>query len=92
MQSKALVEAADLLIYVDAPDDIRLTRRIRRDVAERGRTIDSVLDQYLQTVRPMHLRYVEPTRQCAHLVLDGTLEPEWILEQVVSEIENRQNH
>lgn len=91
MHSEMLVHAADLLIYVDAPDDIRLTRRIRRDVAERGRTIESVLDQYLETVRPMHLRYVEPTRKHAHLVVDGLREPSDILEQVIQEVRHRQN-
>lgn len=66
----------DHKVYVDAPPDLRLTRRIRRDVMERGRTVESVLDQYLATVLPMHERYVEPTRAYADLVVTntGTLE------------------
>jgi uridine kinase len=65
-----------LKVYVDAPGDVRLARRLRRDVAERGRDFDSVIAQYFQTVRPMHDRYVEPTRIFADLVLShpGTLE------------------
>jgi uridine kinase len=67
----------DVKVFVDAPSDVRLTRRIRRDIAERGRTVDQVLQQYLATVRPMHERYVEPTRAFADLVIvnDGELEP-----------------
>ena len=65
----------DVKVYVDAPADLRLARRIRRDVTERGRQVESVLAQYLTTVRPMHERYVEPTKAHADLVVvnDGTL-------------------
>jgi uridine kinase len=55
-------EFYDYAIYVDADSDIRLSRRILRDVRERGRTPDSVISQYLATVRPMHHKYVEPAR------------------------------
>ena len=65
----------DVKVYVDAPADLRLARRIRRDVTERGRQVESVLAQYLTTVRPMHERYVEPTKAHADLVVvnDGRL-------------------
>ncbi len=59
----------DLRVFVDAPADLRLLRRIQRDVTERGRRVDSVLTQYLQTVRPMHERYVQPTKVHADLVV-----------------------
>ena len=62
----------DFLIYVDAPDDIRLARRLTRDVVSRGRSVESVLKQYMRTVRPMHLQHVLPSRQYASLYLDGT--------------------
>lgn len=62
----------DWRVFVDAPDDIRLLRRVRRDVAERGRSVDSVLNQYERSVRPMHEQFVAPGRAHAHLVLDGT--------------------
>ncbi|HEU4355985.1 MAG TPA: uridine kinase [Actinomycetota bacterium] len=66
----------DLTVYVDAPVDIRLKRRIDRDIATRGRTVESVIAQYARTVRPMHERYIEPTRQHARVVLsnEGTVE------------------
>ena len=62
----------DLSIYIDAPADIRLMRRIRRDVVERGRTLTDVLHQYETQVRPMHEQFVEPSRILADLTLDGT--------------------
>ena len=64
---------ADLTVFVDAPADIRLTRRIQRDVIARGRDVDGVIAQYLTTVRPMHERYVEPCKSKADIVLDGTI-------------------
>ncbi|MBM4390903.1 MAG: uridine kinase [Deltaproteobacteria bacterium] len=67
----AVAERADLAVFVHADDDVRLARRIRRDVAERGRTWDDVIRQWLSTVRPAHLRYVAPSRAVAALVLDG---------------------
>jgi uridine kinase len=59
----------NLGVYIDTPADLRVTRRVRRDVAERGRTVESVVHQYEHTVRPMHERFVEPSRQYAHLVV-----------------------
>ena len=67
-----LVELADLTVFVDAPEPVRLERRIRRDVADRGRTEASVLAQYSNTVKPNHDRFVEPSKAYASLILDGT--------------------
>ena len=61
----------DYRIYVDAPDDIRLARRLKRDVVERGRSVDGVLNQYMNTVRPMHWQHVVPSKAKAELILDG---------------------
>lgn len=65
----------DLRVFVDAPPDLRLLRRIDRDMRERGRTFDSVIRQYFATVRPMHLKFIEPYRGTADFVVvnDGTL-------------------
>jgi uridine kinase len=67
----------DLRIYLDAPERVRLERRLARDVAERGRTTDAVLAQFAASVREAHRTYVEPTRAMADLVLGttGRLEP-----------------
>jgi len=59
----------DLTVFVDADPDVRLIRRLRRDIAERGRTVEGVIAQYLATVRPAHLRFVEPTRRYADVVV-----------------------
>ncbi len=59
----------DLKVYVDADPDVRFIRRLRRDVSERGRTADSVIDQYLKSVRPSHLSFVEPTKRYADVII-----------------------
>ncbi len=64
-----LLEIYDLAIYVDAEDDIRFIRRLRRDIKERGRNVESVIDQYLRTVKPMHDAYVEPTKKNADIII-----------------------
>ena len=65
----ALREQMDIKIYVDTDADIRLMRRIRRDLEQRGRTFQSVRDQYYATVRPMHIEHVEPTKRWADLII-----------------------
>jgi uridine kinase len=64
-----LRDEMDLKVFVDTPDDIRFIRRLRRDVAERGRTVESVIDQYLSTVRPMHMQFVEPSKRYADVII-----------------------
>lgn len=61
----------DLKIYIDTPSDIRLRRRFERDVRERGRTLTSAIKQYMDSVRPMHDRFIEPTKQYSDFVLPG---------------------
>jgi len=68
-ENKALCEEMDIKIFVDTDADVRLARRIRRDVRKRGRSLDSVLQQYLTTVKPMHEQYVEPSKKNADLVV-----------------------
>ena len=67
-----LREHFDFIVFVEAPDDVRLVRRVRRDTTDRGQTLDYVLEQYLDTVKPMHDQFVAPSAKHAHLVLDGT--------------------
>ncbi len=66
---KRLRELMDVKIFVDADDDIRFIRRLARDTSERGRTMQSVVDQYLGTVKPMHLEFVEPTKRYADVII-----------------------
>ena len=64
-----LLEQMDIKVFVDTPDDIRFIRRLQRDIAERGRTVDSVIEQYLATVRPMHMQFVEPSKRHADVII-----------------------
>ncbi len=64
-----LLELYDLAIYVETEDDIRFIRRLQRDIEERGRTVESVIKQYLSTVKPMHDAYVEPTKKRADIII-----------------------
>ena len=59
----------DLRVYIDTDADLRLMRRLQRDILERGRTVDSVLTQYERTVRPMHLQFVEPSKRYADIIV-----------------------
>lgn len=72
LSDAALRERFDARIYVDAPDDTRLIRRIRRDLKQRGRQVDEVLAQWERTVAPMHRKFVAPSKAHADIVLDGT--------------------
>jgi uridine kinase len=64
-----LRDVMDIKIFVDTDSDLRLIRRITRDVSERGRSLDSVVNQYLSTVRPMHQQFVEPSKRYADLII-----------------------
>ena len=65
----ALRKLMDVKVFVDTDDDTRFIRRLRRDTAERGRTVESVIDQYLGTVKPMHLEFVEPSKRYADIII-----------------------
>lgn len=65
----ALRELMDIKVFVDTDSDTRFIRRLQRDVAERGRTMESVIDQYQNTVKPMHLEFVEPSKRYADVII-----------------------
>ena len=64
-----LLNLYDIKIFVDTPDDIRFIRRLQRDMVNRGRSIDSVISQYLESVRPMHHAFVEPSKKFADIII-----------------------
>src|SRR5207249_11661247 len=66
---KALRSLMDVKVFVDTDDGARFIRRLERDMTERGRTVQSVIDQYLSSVKPMHLEFVEPTKRYADIIL-----------------------
>ena len=69
LECEEVRDLMDVKIYVDTDDDIRFIRRLKRDIVERGRSIESVINQYLKTVRPMHLEFVEKSKRQADLIL-----------------------
>ena len=85
--SKVLCDLMDIKIFVDADADVRLCRRIRRDVKKRGRTIDSVIDQYLTTVKPMHEQFVEPSKKNANLIVPEGGKNLIALEMIINRIQ-----
>lgn len=80
---------ADLPVFVHAADDLRFARRVLRDVGERGRDVGGVVTQYLDTVRPMHHAFVEPSRAYARLVLDGEGDLELAVEALLAALPAR---
>ena len=86
-EDQALRDLMDIKIFVDTDSDVRLCRRIKRDVNKRGRSLESVLDQYQTTVKPMHEKYVEPSKKHANLVvLEGG--KNWVaLDMIVGRIQ-----
>ena len=79
-------ELCDVKVFVDADADIRLIRRIRRDVAKRGRTLEDVIDQYLTNVQPMHLQFVEPSKRYADVIVPRGGHNPVAIEMIVAKI------
>ena len=79
-------DAFDLRVFVVLEDDLRLIRRLQRDTQTRGRTVESVIEQYLSTVRPMHHVWVEPSRPAAHLVVSGTAPVDHSVQAILDQI------
>ncbi len=69
LEDERLRDLFDIKIYVDTDADLRILRRLTRDIKERGRTLESVINQYLTVVRPMHLQFIEPTKRYADLIV-----------------------
>jgi len=69
LEDEGVRDLLDIKVFVDTDADVRFIRRLRRDIVERGRSVESVMEQYLSTVRPMHLQFIEPTRRYADLIV-----------------------
>jgi uridine kinase len=85
----SLREILDIKVFVDTDADERFIRRLRRDIAERGRTLESVIDQYLSTVKPMHLEFVEPSKRWADIIIPGGAENTVAVGMIVTMIRQR---
>ncbi|MDT2815823.1 uridine kinase [Vagococcus carniphilus] len=69
LEDERLRDLMDIKVYVDTEDDIRIIRRIKRDMEDRGRSLDSVIEQYLNVVKPMHHQFIEPTKKYADIIV-----------------------
>ena len=87
MHTATLRKLIDLKIFVDTEADLRLLRRLQRDTVERGRSVESVISQYIQTVRPMHIKFVAPQKKHSNIVIEGDrVYSEDFIENVLSKI------
>ena len=83
---KRLRDLMDIRIFLDTDADERLIRRIRRDIMERGRSVESVMQQYMKTVKPMHLQFVEPSKHWADIIIPRGAENSVAIDMVVTKI------
>ena len=86
-----LRDKLDIKIYVDTEDDIRILRRIQRDIKERGRTVDSVIEQYLSTVKPAHDQFIEPYKKYADIIMPEGGQNEVAIDIVITKIKTQLN-
>ena len=82
-------ELCDVKVFVDADADVRLIRRLRRDMSKRGRPLNEIIDQYLTTVQPMHLEFVEPTKRYADVIVPRGGHNAIAIEMIVAKIQRR---
>lgn len=89
---KEIRDMCDIKLFVDTPDDIRFIRRLKRDIEKRGRSVDSVIEQYITTVRPMHHAFVEASKEYANLIIpeggNNKIAIDFIITKIVDIIKN----
>lgn len=85
---KEIEQMCDIKLFVDTPDDIRFIRRLKRDIRDRGRTVESVINQYFETVRPMHKTFVEPSKEKADLIIPEGGQNKIAIDIIVTKILN----
>ena len=85
-ENKELCDQMDIRIFVDTDDDLRIIRRIRRDVMERARSLDSVINQYIDTVKPMHEQFVEPSKKNASIIVPEGGRNEVALNMILNQV------
>ncbi|MBP2027607.1 uridine kinase [Acetoanaerobium pronyense] len=88
LENEKLRDLLDIKIFVDTDADIRILRRIQRDIHERGRTVDSVINQYISTVRPAHLQFIEPNKRYADIIIPEGGQNAVAIDLVVSKIKS----
>ncbi|ASN05149.1 uridine kinase [Virgibacillus necropolis] len=88
LEDPRLVDLMDIKVFVDTDADIRIIRRMMRDIKDRGRSLDSVIDQYVNNVRPMHLQFVEPTKRYADIIIPEGGQNHVAIDIMATKIEN----
>ena len=86
MEDERIRDLCDIKLYVTADDDLRFIRRLERDMAERGRTLDSVVNQYLNTVKPMHYAFVKPTKRYADIIIPNDKDHDVAVDIIITKI------
>ncbi|MEG2983444.1 MAG: uridine kinase [Paraclostridium sp.] len=89
LEDEELRNKLDIKIYVDTEDDLRILRRIQRDIKERGRTVDSVIEQYLATVKPAHDQFIEPYKKYADIIIPEGGQNEVAIDMVIARIKTQ---
>ena len=88
LEDVRLRDLLDIKVYVDTDADIRILRRLTRDINERGRTLESVINQYLEVVRPMHMQFTEPTKRYADIIVPEGGQNKVAIDILVSKIKD----
>ncbi len=88
MEDQRIRDLCDIKLYVEADDDIRFIRRLSRDMEERGRSLQSVINQYLKTVKPMHFAFVKPTKRYADIIIPNDLNHDVAVDLIITKIKS----
>lgn len=88
MEDERIRNICDLKIFVEADDDVRFIRRLKRDMTERGRSLDSVINQYLRTVKPMHFAFVKPSKRYADIIIPNDINHDVAVDLIITKIKS----
>lgn len=88
LEDQRIRDLCDIKLFVEADDDLRFIRRLNRDMAERGRTLESVVKQYLTTVKPMHFAFVKPTKRYADVIIPNDKEHDVAVDLIITKIKS----
>ena len=88
LYDKSIRDISDIMIYVESDPDVRFIRRLKRDMQERGRDMDSIIGQYLNTVKPMYDEYIAPTKRFADIIIPNDLKHDVAIEIIVTQIKD----
>ena len=88
MEDERIRDLCDIKLFVEADDDIRFIRRLSRDMAERGRSLESVINQYVKTVKPMHFAFVKPTKRYADVIIPNDKDHDVAVDLIITKIKS----